>query len=722
MSKEKNFKDYVEEPRKYFEYYEDFKDKIAKMGKALKDAETVDPDEIAQSLLEIVKGTLKDSAVSFNDKKNILEGFVEIISENTKKQNDLPESDKIEGQSEVFDKFAEKLEESIQNDETPTKIFQKYVEPLQEIVTAIKPQELTQDIFCLSEKEKTPPELSKSFLDVDESAFSAADQAIDPITQAIREEILTKQRKIIAEALVTNNIVKPEELDDLNKFRAYFENEQNKETISELLKGDNKLKNKLEQAEISGYKSVHTHFAGRFSAMEWQDGATQNASGIKQQIVRDADGQEIATLSEATHKINPPHTVQKSDGTSVTINNYRTIDFPIKLENNGPMHLSLAVKDQNGRNIAASNAVYFTAHYDDDGKIVEVSSPHPVKFTGDSPDAVGYIEHGGKIYTLPVTQEKYKAMMQEVAKNLGQGVDISPSIESIEAPDLTVTSRGANPEVGYIKPGEQVSVTQENKVMMQENLEHSVEIPPSIDVPSSMNLETSIPNIGETQPHKVQETTLSSTDMINSEKMESNLDNIPVHSPIYEEVKVTIEEKTTEQSYEPKVSQAVLINRAEDIKASLLRTQHISPPIRKTDTEIAEMVRDTSKSLEGKGFKEQEKHVRTTLERLSTPQEKIKLLEGVLKTTADQRWEKLEKLDENQREDLYADPIRLLTENKGSGKEGGIVQPQQKAEYANIKDDVKLQKLLRDEINKINEGLKKPIIAHKTRGAGGHSF
>lgn len=482
ISEEKN-------PREYFEYYGDF---LIEVNRSREETNIEEAEPIALSLFEIVKGTLETSVASSVEKKSILDGFAETIRNNIEELHELPESDKIETPSIVFDKFAEKLAGYIQDDKTPTKILQKYEEQLQAIVAATKPQELAQDVLFLSESEvENPPiELGESFSDVNTPVFSAADRAIDPITRAIRTQILTKQRELIVIALVKNGTVEKEKIDDINEFRKYFENEQNKEKISEILKTDKDLKRALEQVEIIGYQNVHTEFAGIFTTMEWKDGAVENDSGIttRKQVVRDANGIEIATLAEATHKINPPHTVQKSDGTNVTINNYRTIDFPITLDNNGPMHLSLAVKDQNGKNIAASKAVYFTAHYDDDGKLVEVSSPHPVKFSGDSPDAVGYIEHGGQIYTLPVTQQKYKEMMQEVAKNLGHGVDIS---QSIDAPDIMVISRQGIEEAQLCKAQENmvpIDIVKRKEVVLEIE-EKTVEHAPGISQAVLINSE-----------------------------------------------------------------------------------------------------------------------------------------------------------------------------------------------------------------------------------------
>jgi 120 KDa Rickettsia surface antigen len=694
MSEEKN-------PREYFEYYGDF---LIEVNRSREETNIEEAEPIALSLFEIVKRTLETSVASSVEKKSILDGFAETIRNNIEELHELPESDKIETPSIVFNKFAEKLAGYIQDDKTPTKIFQKYEEQLQAIVAATKPQELAQDVLFLSESEvENPPiELGESFSDVNTPVFSAADRAIDPITRAIRTQILTKQRELIVIALVKNGTVEKEKIDDINEFRKYFENEQNKEKISEILKTDKDLKRALEQVEIIGYQNVHTEFAGIFTTMEWKDGAVENDSGIttRKQVVRDANGIEIATLAEATHKINPPHTVQKSDGTNVTINNYRTIDFPITLDNNGPMHLSLAVKDQNGKNIAASKAVYFTAHYDDDGKLVEVSSPHPVKFSGDSPDAVGYIEHGGQIYTLPVTQQKYKEMMQEVAKNLGHGVDISQSIEPLSV-DLMITSRKDSPDiVGHIKPGEQMPVTQEeHKTTMQgvnKNPGQGVDISQSIDAPDLMLI--SRQDIEEAQLCKAQE------------------NMVPIDIVKRKEVVLEIQEKTVEHA--PGISQAVLINseardKTESIRASLLKSQHIRPLARKSEEDITKLVGELSKSLEGKELENQKKDIDKELKNLSTPQEKIGLLRGLSKAVVEKGWEEFKKVGKNEPD---TEQVRLITEGRRvDGEEfSKIGHTQRKAEHTNVKGNIQLQAFLLDKIDEVSK--KKPIITVRPQG------
>ncbi|XVN43133.1 MAG: Sca4 family protein [Candidatus Rickettsia vulgarisii] len=277
---------------------------------------------------------------------------------------------------------------------------------------------------------------------------------LDPITEAIRREILAKQREKIVNYLIEQgqDQQKKKDLIDRNlvdpkAYSAYAKDEENQEKIREALKNE-QLKKSLEGIEVAGYKNVHEQFKNEFSPIKWDSfpagvGAAPNIT-TRTQIVKNAAGEEIATLTESTHQITPPVAVKDSAGKVVELKNYRTIDFPIKLEEgkNGPMHLSMAVKDQNGKNIALSKAVYFTAHYDDSGELTEVSSTKPVMFSGNSDDAIGYIEHQGQIYTLPVTRGKYQEMMRALGRE--EEIGLSKSIDALErAKDIAIVKTGS---------------------------------------------------------------------------------------------------------------------------------------------------------------------------------------------------------------------------------------------------------------------------------------
>lgn len=278
--------------------------------------------------------------------------------------------------------------------------------------------------------------------------ISLNSEGVDPITEAIRKEILEKQREQLRLYLATLSATRPElaehTLDDerFKKFLNKLTSEQ-RELVNSALASE-KVKAAMEQIEISGYQGIHTSFnaenyKGGFKPMDWSGFAELNT---RSQIVQNGVGDEICTLKEQTHTTKPL-TISKQDGSVVLVNSYRTIDFPVELHEpaSGTMHLSLVAKDKDGNSPSTQKAVYFTAHYEATPKpngvpkLTEVSSPQPIKFLGSNKEAIGYIEHGGEIYTLPVTKGKYEEMMKEVAKNKGQAIDLSLAVES-KAQDL----------------------------------------------------------------------------------------------------------------------------------------------------------------------------------------------------------------------------------------------------------------------------------------------
>ncbi|WP_341790428.1 Sca4 family spreading effector [Rickettsia endosymbiont of Polydrusus tereticollis] len=288
------------------------------------------------------------------------------------------------------------------------------------------------------------------------SASVSSKEAVDPITKAIREEILQKQRDVLRDYfLKPENLAKLDEkikedlakqLENDEKFREFLSNlekekdEEKRKLLNAALNtalNDPATKEKFEAVEIAGYKKVHTDFKDSFKTIAWDGPTGEDANKNttqSQKITNDVDG-EICTLTETTHATKPI-SVTKSDGTEVKVNSYRTIDFPVKLNGApGNMHLSIVALDENGNRPPIDKAVYFTAHYEEgpNGKplLKEISSPMPIKFIGDGKDAIGYVEHGGKIYTMPVTRGKYEEMMQEVVANKGHGVDLSQTVQEI---------------------------------------------------------------------------------------------------------------------------------------------------------------------------------------------------------------------------------------------------------------------------------------------------
>jgi len=267
---------------------------------------------------------------------------------------------------------------------------------------------------------------------------------VDPITEAIRKEILAEQQKLIkAQIALSNPSVNAM---DSQRFREYLTSDPGKEEAAKVF-AKPEIQTALNKIEVEGYKKVHAEFSDSFKNVNWTPDQVVAAGQPKTKTspITNEEGLVVAKIKETTHDI-APLAVTLDNGDKVNVKSYRTIDFPKELEaGKGPLHLSMAVKGQNGRNISEKEAVYFTAHYDEQGKLTEISSPIPVKFMGKGDDAVGYIERVGpdgkpKVYTLPVTQGKYKEMMKEVAKNQGMAVDLSQEVAQ-EAQDLALTKK-----------------------------------------------------------------------------------------------------------------------------------------------------------------------------------------------------------------------------------------------------------------------------------------
>ncbi len=287
---------------------------------------------------------------------------------------------------------------------------------------------------------KKEPELEVAAVD------SLGSASVDEITQAIRDEVITKQQSYLQGEIAKT--MSPENGTAFNQktpeeVRVFLATPEGKDVVK-LIMSSKEAQLAMNKIEVDGYKKVHETFKDSFKNVGWDQ---ETGTKVRIAEIKNEAGEKIASLKETTVDAAPTQ-VTLADGTTRTIKSYREIDFPLKLDDGkGPAHLSMAVKDENGRNISAKDAVYFTAHYDDDGKLTEVSSPIPVKFMGDGDDAIGYIERNGKVYTLPVTQGMYKDMMKEVAINNGLSVDLGQSVDSVSIPPRTVGPELQEPEL-----------------------------------------------------------------------------------------------------------------------------------------------------------------------------------------------------------------------------------------------------------------------------------
>lgn len=257
-------------------------------------------------------------------------------------------------------------------------------------------------------------------------------EELDPIIEAFRKEVLDEQFKITCQ-FVNNKFEDGEQtINSPKDLKEFLENPNHKYVKEEIFNNPD-YKNQLASIELGGYSKVHKQFKNLYSNIEW---ASSNENNSRTTSVKNKNGEVICDLQE--NIVNSPSDITLPDGSVRTIKSHRTIDFPVQIEEGkGPMHLSMSAKDENGKNMPEKDAVYFTAHYGKDGKLKEVTSPVPIKFMGSDDNAAAYIEREGKIYTLPVTQGKYREMMKELGKNKENAIDLSQSVEK-EAQDLVV--------------------------------------------------------------------------------------------------------------------------------------------------------------------------------------------------------------------------------------------------------------------------------------------
>ena len=225
---------------------------------------------------------------------------------------------------------------------------------------------------------------------------------------------------------------------------------KNGNELGERMPHDTESAKLLAEKEREKYKEIHNKYA--YEDIEWND---RNQASITK------DGVEICKLGN-----------QKTTGerqeynlNGKTISNYRSLDLPLDTEK-GPMHMSLAVKDLQGKNVSEKEAVYLTAHYDKKGKLIEMTAPVPVYYTGKDKSSPVCIKQNGKIYTLPVNRGKYEEMMKEIAQNKGlnkgkeahklQGTEQSVdhiSTAKIIGKNITVASALASKKPVVVKTG-----------------------------------------------------------------------------------------------------------------------------------------------------------------------------------------------------------------------------------------------------------------------------
>ncbi|WP_341757118.1 MULTISPECIES: Sca4 family protein [unclassified Candidatus Tisiphia] len=262
---------------------------------------------------------------------------------------------------------------------------------------------------------------------------------VDLVTLAFRQEIIAKQQTTLKNVLAEANIKSGTGVAVSNlainsqQFKEFIEN--NNELIQKTW-ASSVTKSAVTQAmndEVQSYAKIHQ--ANNFKPLTWSKQASiDNITDTRSRIIKVKD-QELFELTETTVKTSTK-VILEDCVTEKEITNYRNINLPLAIKPPGTaVHFSFPVQNEKGENIEASKALYFTTHYNEQGKLVEITNPLSLKFTDDDKDAIGYIQRGDNIYTIPVTKGQYEAMLQEVAKNQGCAINMSQTIIPPDASD-----------------------------------------------------------------------------------------------------------------------------------------------------------------------------------------------------------------------------------------------------------------------------------------------
>jgi hypothetical protein len=251
------------------------------------------------------------------------------------------------------------------------------------------------------------------------------------------EDLLLEQKKVIYKYL------NPKQQDPKKLTKETIEEfcKSNLEQIKKELKNNVNLKKELQAItrENQAARTLHNS-----QDIHWDK--TQQG---KQTSVIEKNGKQLLELKSE---------IKTENGLT-----FREIDFPNQLQGgqSGPLHLSFALQDEKGKNMPNKNAVFFELEYGKDGKLAKMATPVPVLF--DDKTKIAYTEIDGKKYTMPVTEDKYKALLHEIEANKGIATDLSiPE----NAKDMVKIQQEQGPEKDPKQKPEQKEVEKDSQAQL----------------------------------------------------------------------------------------------------------------------------------------------------------------------------------------------------------------------------------------------------------------
>ncbi|MFK8040406.1 MAG: hypothetical protein AB8B67_03635 [Rickettsiaceae bacterium] len=229
---------------------------------------------------------------------------------------------------------------------------------------------------------------------------------LDPITEEFRKQIIQGRHN----HLTDNNVNKRSDIEANHR--------------SEL--------NKIEK---KGYSKIHEQFNDKFQDIHWKEknDSKNSVTGVRKYITR---------IESESGKTGYDIKSKRYDSIKIygrKMSNIREIEPLIKAS--GPLHLSFVAQDKHGN--LTNQEAQWSVHYDNHGKISEVTFPHDIKFTESKKGlpSMCYVEREGEVYMLGLSKKSYKSLVLEAQNNKAQYKHLS----NIDV--VGIESFGQKPEI-----------------------------------------------------------------------------------------------------------------------------------------------------------------------------------------------------------------------------------------------------------------------------------
>jgi hypothetical protein len=143
----------------------------------------------------------------------------------------------------------------------------------------------------------------------------------------------------------------------------------------------------------------------------------------------------------------------KVNGTTVTIEEYRSVNFPDSMQPGKEWNIMRAIKTLDGKELSKDEADCLKIQYDTKGKLIYLSTPGKL-YIPDNPNDPALVVHKKQVCTLPVSGVHYKHLADVVRQNSGKVVQENND---------SIPFAGSMPEFAYLPPNDHNILTITNR-------------------------------------------------------------------------------------------------------------------------------------------------------------------------------------------------------------------------------------------------------------------